>query len=160
MRINTALVLLLVVVLVIGCAPAPAATPTSVPPTQPPQATPVPPTSPPQATPVPPPSSPTVAELAALGNQVYEASCSPCHGGSGQGLSGPALVGSGSRVARYGTAQGLLDKISSTMPANRPGSLSAEEYLQILAWLLLSDGYVQPTDAVDQAQLSQIPLAQ
>lgn len=156
MRLGPRFVLILLVALVIGCG-GPAATPTPVPPTQAPQATDPPPTQPPQATQ--PPSSPTAGELAELGSDVYAASCAGCHGDSGQGVRAPAVVGSGFRAARYGNAQALLDKISSTMPAGSPGSLSAEEYLQILAWLLVGNGYVQATDPLAEAQLAQVPLA-
>ena len=149
MRVDRAVVWILLLMLVISCAtPAATATPTRVPPTLPPQAT------------EPPPSAATASELAALGSAVYAASCARCHGDSGQGVSGPALVGSGFRAARYDSAQALLDKISSTMPAGSPGSLSAQEYLQVLTWLLLGNGYVQPTDVLQGAQLSQIPLAE
>jgi cytochrome c551 len=37
---------------------------------------------------------------AALGEEVYDASCASCHGGDGQGASGPALTGVDERLSR------------------------------------------------------------
>lgn len=136
-------------------APAPTPTPTPrPPPTQPPAPTVVPPTEAP-----PDPSGPTVAQVAELGGPVYAQSCARCHGDQGQGRSAPALVGAGTNIQRHGDALGLLEYVSSRMPPAAPGSLSEEQYTQILAWMVLGNGFVEPSAVWEELELADISLA-
>lgn len=150
-NLSRLLLILTVLVASVACAaPAPTPTPTPRPqPTQPPAAT-----EPPPA-----PSGPTVAQVAELGGAVYAQSCARCHGDQGQGVSGPALVGAGTNIQRHGDALGLVAYFSSRMPPGAPGSLSEEQYSQILAWILLGNGFVEPAAVWADLGLSDILLA-
>ena len=104
------------------------------------------------------PSAVTAGQLSASGQGVFSSHCSRCHGNTGQGVTGPAIIGSGQALAKYNTAQGVYSFISTTMPANAPGSLSSQEYLELTAYLLLQNGFVSSGQAVDSASLGGIPL--
>jgi cytochrome c5 len=127
-------------------------------------------TSPPTATPVPPPtamptaaptavpptstSSPamTAGQLAALGQKVFDRSCTSCHGAG----FAPAPA---HWIQRFSNAQQMYDFARTRMPTTEPGSLKPEEYFQIVAWELV--GYqIVPADAeLDINKLAGIPLS-
>ena len=78
------------------------------------------------------------AQQANAGRAAYQANCASCHlpDLSGQGdaapLRGPAFQTAwGTR-----TPQELLSFIQITMPPQRPGALSAQEYSDIVAFIL------------------------
>jgi mono/diheme cytochrome c family protein len=82
-------------------------------------------------------------EQAKRGKVKYSQSCSVCHldnlNGNGQS---PPLAGQpfmphweGRSVAE------LFDRIRTTMPQNNPGSLTEEEYIDIIAFLLESNAF-------------------
>lgn len=84
------------------------------------------------------------AEQAAAGATVYAAQCAACHGNQLEGVAGPALKGQGFKA--MATAQGLngeslLQVVSLSMPQTDPGSLSADEYAQVVAYMLRENGY-------------------
>lgn len=151
--------ILMVLTVLSACVTKPTATPTSVPepitPTFPIQ--PATPTSPVEATPTS-MSGSTVRELAVVGQPFYVASCARCHGATAQGASAPALIGANAKVDKFGNAQALLQYMSRSMPPNAPGSLTAEQYVQVLAWLLLGNGYVQPDTVLDVGNLANLLL--
>ena len=70
------------------------------------------------------------------GRTVYANACAKCHGQQGQGDQGPRLIGTVTGLPEYKTAQGLFDYVSSQMPNDTPGSLKAEEYWDVLAYIL------------------------
>ncbi len=72
----------------------------------------------------------------AAGQSVYAASCAKCHGAEGEGGTGPLVIGGGKRIATYGDTDRLYDYVSRTMPFDTPGSLAADEYWQVIAFLL------------------------
>lgn len=78
----------------------------------------------------------TQAEQVAAGQGVYAASCAKCHGAQGEGGTGPLVIGGSRRIASYGDTDRLYDYVSRTMPFDVPGSLSADEYWQVIAFLL------------------------
>jgi mono/diheme cytochrome c family protein len=84
------------------------------------------------------------AEQATAGAQVYAAQCGACHGNQLEGVAGPALKGPGFKA--MATAQGLngeslLQVVSLSMPQTDPGSLSPEQYAQVVAYMLRENGY-------------------
>jgi cytochrome c len=83
--------------------------------------------------------------MAEEGRGVYSVTCSPCHGPLGQGSSEAALIGPGSDLAQYGTAGALLEFISRAMPYGDPGSLTASQYNQVTAFLVVEDKLVGQT---------------
>jgi quinoprotein glucose dehydrogenase len=75
---------------------------------------------------------------AGRGQATYREKCFVCHGETATGGdSGPALSGESFMDNWKGQTLGdLFDKISMTMPASDPGSLKAEEYGDLIAFLL------------------------
>ncbi len=98
----------------------------------------------------------TFGQLADAGALVFAARCAPCHGDLGQGNLGPALIGENAGFDDYGTAQGLLNFISIAMPQDAPGSLTREEYLHVLSFLLVSNKYASPTVTFGESKLQRI----
>lgn len=76
------------------------------------------------------------------GEEVFQTQCASCHGPEGQGYIAPPVIGPDAALASYGTARKLHRFISSTMPQNAPGSLSDEQYLDVLAFLLQRNGFI------------------
>lgn len=97
------------------------------------------------------------ARLAETGKQVYKQQCQVCHGDQGQGLVGPALIGSRASPAKFGpTADDLHTYIRTNMPQTAPGSLSKDQYLAVTTYLLLQNQLVPPTQRIDEGALQQI----
>ena len=90
------------------------------------------------------------------GREVYGTSCASCHGLSLQGAAGPALSGPGfakSWMDGTRTARSLFDNISTTMPANAPGSLSPVKVLDVLSYILATDGIAPGVRPLEMASL-------
>ena len=100
----------------------------------------------------------TYQTLAAAGQTVYSSNCAGCHGNSGQGLGAPALWGSGALLAKYNNASALLNFISANMPKNAPGSLSHQQYINVLCYILVQGNQVTGTNAFNESQLGSITL--
>ena len=78
------------------------------------------------------------------GGQLYEQHCIACHGGKLEGnpgapLTGPAFLG------RWADGQHTVDDlfyvIRTSMPYSAPGSLSKQQYVDVVAYILKSNGY-------------------
>jgi alcohol dehydrogenase (cytochrome c) len=81
---------------------------------------------------------------ASAGASVYQSRCSQCHGANLQGGAGPTLTGQAfqtSMNANYTDAGKLEDFIQKQMPADAPGSLSTQQYLNVTAYILFRDGF-------------------
>ena len=82
-------------------------------------------------------------EQAARGEKLYADRCSKCHGDTlGGQEAAPALTG----ATFYSNWEGenleaLLDRIRTTMPQDKPGSLSRAQNADILAHLLHAGGF-------------------
>lgn len=146
--ISVAVAVILAMTLVSGACSASKPTPTPAP-TAPSTSAPVP-------SPTPAPAL-TAGQLAEQGKTVL-ATKGGCHGEGGQGLRAPAIIGSNAQLAKYNNAKQLLDYIKSTMPANAPGSLTQQEYLQVLCFMLLQNKFVTAETAIDPSQLERIAL--
>ena len=71
------------------------------------------------------------------GNAVYTQACALCHGPALAGGEAPPLTGADFLAQWYGYSAGdLFERIRSTMPVQGPGSLSAQEYADVLAHIL------------------------
>jgi len=160
-------VVLLLALALVACSASTPPTATPVPPaaTKAPQATAAPantaaaqPTAAPTDTKASQPAAVTAGSLAAEGKTIFAGRCASCHGANGEGRTGPALIGSGAALGKYGDAKKLLDFISSAMPKANPGSLKPEEYQRLVAFLLVQDGIVQTDAALDLAKLNAITL--
>ena len=100
--------------------------------------------------------SSTWGGLFIAGDQSFSNNCASCHGSEGAGqLLGPAIIGQ--NLKSFGTAQGLLNDIQSTMPPNAV-SLPNQWYLDILAFMLIESGFVQPEDIINSDDLVNVLL--
>ncbi|MBM4430079.1 MAG: cytochrome c [Chloroflexi bacterium] len=129
------LVLLLVLVACSSAAP----TPTPLPPTA------LPPTQ------LPAPAGLTAAQRAPLGEAVYSRSCAACH----NPLSASNLRRS---FDRFNNAGEMLSYAQRAMPQTNPGSLPAEDYLNVIVWVLLDNGKVAADAVLDADNLAEVTL--
>lgn len=99
-------------------------------------------------------------EQADRGKALYTQQCGSCHGksldGSGQV---PPLAGADFKNNWNGqTLDDLLEKMQTSMPADKPGTLSRDQNADILAFLLLQNGFpaghtALPSDAAALAKI-------
>lgn len=98
---------------------------------------------------------------AQAGKQTYTNHCAMCHGSKLQGQAGPALAGrkfaSSLKFGKMSTPQ-LFDFIAKHMPKNNPGSLSQQQDIDVLAYLLAQNGFPSGNDPLDKSKLGQIDL--
>ena len=78
----------------------------------------------------------TIAQ-AANGAKAYQKTCAGCHGAKLQGGMGPALVGKQFWLTYGGKKVSTLwSAVHTQMPMNAPGSVSAKNSINIMAFLL------------------------
>ena len=78
---------------------------------------------------------------AANGAKAYEKACASCHGAKLQGGMGPALVGKQFWLAYGGKKVSTLwSGVHTQMPMTAPGSVSAKNSVNIMAFLLQKNG--------------------
>lgn len=77
------------------------------------------------------------------GAALYQTACASCHGDKLQGNGQtPALMGSDFTMNWSGMTVGdLFDKIQTSMPADKPGSLSREQNASLVAYLLSANKF-------------------
>lgn len=103
-------------------------------------------------------------QQAQRGEQVYTGQagqCVSCHGKTLQGVSGPALVGP--RFQQNWSANTVADLhyiISTAMPLTAPGSLSDEQYLDVVAYILQENGFAPTDTAISASNMKAATLAQ
>jgi cytochrome c len=110
------------------------------------------------------------AEQVARGQEHYAAHCASCHGDAGEGSKGPRVVGLAQgalpldppadrkhRKSRFVTVGDVADFVVANMPAKKPGSLSADQYLAILAFDLKANGIDLPAP-LTMAQARQLTI--
>ena len=83
------------------------------------------------------------AAQADRGKAVYAMNCAGCHGEKAEGgNAGPTLSGPDfTNGYKDGNASALYGKISMDMPSSAPGSLTPEQYADVLAYLLSINKY-------------------
>jgi mono/diheme cytochrome c family protein len=69
----------------------------------------------------------------------------------------PAVIGPNT-LTKFATARNMFDYMRAAMPFNAPGSLSEEQYLQLLAYLLEQNKFVTTGAQLDPDLLQQISL--
>ena len=104
------------------------------------------------------PTPPAVKEVAGAGETIFDSHCAGCHGTTGGGGRGPAIIGSMASLGKYNTAQGLFDYVSTNMPKSNPGSLSHQDYLNIVSFLLVQNNYLPEDAAFVESQLINVTL--
>ncbi|NOT27054.1 MAG: cytochrome c, partial [Acidobacteria bacterium] len=92
------------------------------------------------------------AEQAKRGLGVYQAECASCHGEKLEGGLGPMLTG-GTFLTAWGgrTLTELTDKIQNTMPFQAPGTLTREQSIDIVAYVLQAGGHAAGQAALTAA---------
>jgi len=103
----------------------------------------------------------STAAQATAGSAVFSANCAVCHGAALQGEAGPTLIGQSfaSASSNY-TVGAIFGEIAQQMPAGNPGSLTHDQYAQVMAYILSKNGYPAGATALDyNASLgSSVPL--
>lgn len=90
----------------------------------------------------------------------YENNCAMCHGANMEGAQGPTLLGP-TFTSHYQTVGDLMQFIVQNMPMSDPGSLSHEDYVDILAYVLLKNGWPSGSRTLSfaDANASKVPLS-
>jgi mono/diheme cytochrome c family protein len=72
------------------------------------------------------------------GQKIFAAQCAQCHGANFRGGFGVASLAGAAFTTLWGekTLQSLFDKMKSTMPLERPGTLPDQAYIEVLARIL------------------------
>ncbi|HEY7292267.1 MAG TPA: c-type cytochrome [Vicinamibacterales bacterium] len=83
------------------------------------------------------------ADQAKRGEDQYGKSCVSCHGPDLAGLdTAPSLTGPEFNAGWADlTLDDLFERIRTTMPADGPGSLTRDQYVDVLSFLLSKDGF-------------------
>jgi alcohol dehydrogenase (cytochrome c) len=105
-------------------------------------------------------SAPYTPAQVVQGGEIFAKSCAVCHGANLQGLSAPALTGTGFARSHLNAAQ-LRNVVTQTMPLTAPGSLTPADYAAVMAFLLSYDcvqqsGDRQPFPTSDLPSLEQV----
>ncbi|MBN3762105.1 c-type cytochrome [Burkholderia sp. Ac-20365] len=108
-------------------------------------------------------SAPTFDQAQAThGKMLYSSACAKCHGAQLQGVTAPALQGPAFAPASNAhlTIGGIFTYMSTNMPADKPGKMKDQDYADIMAFLLYSNGYhaTGPKMTADNARTSTTPL--
>ncbi|GGL02759.1 c-type cytochrome [Deinococcus radiotolerans] len=108
-------------------------------------------------TPTAPIPSPALAEQLQRGETTYVLACAMCHGDRLEGVSAPELSGDDFRALyRKLPPRALHDLIRDTMPYDRRGTLSAQEVLDVTAYLLRENGLPLPEGSLTRDTLDQV----
>ncbi len=87
-------------------------------------------------------AGPFTQAQADAGRADYQANCAMCHQADLSGQNNAAPLAGTSFMSGWGsrTTKDLLETIAGTMPANNPSTLTEQAYLNITAFILLSNG--------------------
>ncbi len=99
-------------------------------------------------------NAPHPADQVAWGQQLYGQHCAGCHGDQGEGgkrMNAPPVVGKAAlpldppanakyRKSQFHTAKDVFDFVKASMPPDKGGSLTDEQYAAILAFDLKANG--------------------
>jgi len=119
--------------------------------------------------------------MAREGGELYARQCAACHGPKGEGGQAERLVGAEPRgLAPFGPeyerwrdgrpdvpftignywpyAATLFDYIRRAMPANAPGTLTADETYGLVAWLLAQNGIIADTAVMNADTLPKVTM--
>jgi mono/diheme cytochrome c family protein len=117
------------------------------------------------------------AEQVDKGREYFRLQCARCHGPSGQGITdiyrgmtAPPLIGPTAfpveprpyqkmRHFQFHTVQDIYEFASAVMPADQPASLSAEDYWDVISYLLNANGMSANGQPLDQKVAMSASLA-
>jgi mono/diheme cytochrome c family protein len=96
------------------------------------------------------------------GEGLFADNCAVCHGESLQGIDCPPLVGGAFRVWFDGPVGALFLYVHANMPADRPGTLTAEQAAALVAFIMAQNGFAAGATPLptDPAELGQMGFAQ
>jgi cytochrome c len=109
-------------------------------------------------------------QQADTGAKLYVQYCASCHGDAGQGTKdAPPVVGKNAlpldppatakvRNTQFHTAQDVAQFVAANMPAKAPGSLTADQYYDILAFDLKANGIDVSRKKIDPMSAAEIKL--
>jgi alcohol dehydrogenase (cytochrome c) len=80
------------------------------------------------------------AAQATSGRAAYDQNCAGCHGPAGRNGTAPALAGPDFGGWSTRPVRDLISTIRASMPSDRPGQLREEVYLDIVAYILQTNG--------------------
>ena len=95
-------------------------------------------------------AGPFTAEQASAGRAAYQTSCAGCHGADLMGyppLAGPAFIGGWATRS----TRDLFGLTQTTMPTDAPGALPVDTYVNIVAFILQSNGLTPGTQPLTAA---------
>ncbi len=97
------------------------------------------------------------------GEKQFAQSCATCHGDHLEGGAGPALTGStfDTLSKKVGANVGdIFTYMTTNMPLNEPASLSHDQYVSIIAYILSKNGYKPGKTALtyQTAEKSKAPI--
>ncbi|TLU72174.1 c-type cytochrome [Lichenicoccus roseus] len=101
------------------------------------------------------------AAQADAGKQKFADNCAQCHGDNLEGMAGPALKGDLFASAKANFHVGdIFNIVVKNMPSTQPGSLSHDDYTQIMAYILQQNGYPAGSNPLvfDATLTSNVPL--
>ncbi len=104
-------------------------------------------------------SAPYTMQQVARGSEVYAKACANCHGASLQGLSAPALTGPGFGHSHLNAGQ-LRVIVTQSMPLTAPGSLPADDYAAVMAFMLNYDCVPPSGNSQQPFPTTEIPALQ
>lgn len=83
------------------------------------------------------------SEQAERGEAVYKGACIACHGQDlGGNSNSPGLVGMGFMFLWEGRTLGaFFEKIREEMPTDRPGQLPAQDYVDVVAYIMQANSF-------------------
>jgi mono/diheme cytochrome c family protein len=101
-------------------------------------------------------------EQVTAGQQVYSAVCIRCHGDRGQGggaddPEAPLIIGARA-LTGFRDGQDLYDYVVEAMPNDEPGSLPAQDYWNVLAWLLAQNNLSSPGEPLGPATAAGVSM--
>jgi mono/diheme cytochrome c family protein len=111
-----------------------------------------------------PPPALYTKQQALAGKALFAEQCVSCHGKNLQGTAAPGVAGTDflQTARRNGwTLEDMRSIVFYNMPFNAPGSLSAEQYAQLMAYLLAENCYPpgrEPFPTQDDPSLANVPL--
>jgi mono/diheme cytochrome c family protein len=90
-------------------------------------------------------SEPTFTSTqAASGATLFASKCAMCHGAQLEGGAGPALDGPNFKTLNdkvHATVSDVFGYITTNMPMNAPASLTHDQYVDVMAFILSKNGY-------------------
>jgi len=89
------------------------------------------------------------------GQAMFKEKCAVCHGDALEGVVGPPLKGDDFAKA-WSNQSALVDKIQKTMPQDNPGSLTAAEVNDVVAFIVREGGGARPAASAAAAPLAPV----